>query len=435
MKLDREFSKKLAPDLRKDTADRLREARNKPEEFKDIEKDDRSLESRPELLEIKKDIWGKIFKTEAYKEKIKNLNELLKWEKIDDISKIQREYQEEFNKIMSECPLSLEERDKYLKTESLAEMDLDSYLILLKRLSGEAFYHVTRYGLRENSFMSTGGGHTIGKDKFVNSLVPLLGDKKIDSMTTTILKDQKINLNKDVILNFAKEGLSVEDIASKVMNQYDTSSFLDRESAHFSYGKDLHDMYGAENDYKFYFYYPIEYILHNDFYQKTRESQITLGRSNYQNRGGIDQQYNDFEIFNFGQGVPTEAGILCISGDVRVDPENGSQYVIKDNKVELDEDGNFKKPSKTISSKEYWEKFFIDNPEIKPSKIIYNDFGTYSSKDNEALENWAKNKNINYLRSQDKDKEFFDYVKKTRQEIRKLAQKQIEDILLESSLK
>ena len=40
----------------------------------------------------------------------------------------------------------------------------------------------------------------------------------------------------------------------------------------------------AEDDYKFYFYYPVEYILHNDFYQKTREGQITLGMNTYHNQ-------------------------------------------------------------------------------------------------------------------------------------------------------
>ncbi len=427
MKLDRKFSKELAPDLRQETARRLKDARSKPETYEELKKK-KTEESRPELEMIKKDIWGRIFKTEKYKKMVKNLNYKLEWEKEFSIEEVQKYYRKEFDRIMSECPLSLEERDEYLNTETLSQMTLDNYLVLLKRLSGEAFYHATRYGVRENTFMSTGGGHDINKGEFVNNLVPLLKDKKINSMTSTVIKEQKINLNDKSIIELAEEGNSVDNIVEKVMNQYASMYNLDRESAHFSYAKDLHSMYGAEKDYKFYFYYPIEYILHNDFYQKTRESQITLGMSNYRNKAGIQQQYNDFEIFNFGQGVPIDAGILCISSDVEVDSETGSQYVIKNGKPELDEDGNFKKPSKTISSQEYWENFFTNNPEIKPSKIIYNDFGTYSTEDNEDLEKWADSKNIHY-QSEDKKNEFSNYVKETRDQIREIVSRQIKDIL------
>ena len=52
-------------------------------------------------------------------------------------------------------------------------------------MSGEAFYHVTRYGVRENTFMSTGGGHTVGEGEFLDNLTPLLKDGYIKDCTTT----------------------------------------------------------------------------------------------------------------------------------------------------------------------------------------------------------------------------------------------------------
>ncbi len=431
MRLDIKFSKELAPDLRQETARRLNDARNNPESYDDLKKI-KSQESRPELENIKKDIWGRIFKTEKYRQMIQNLDCLLKREKEFKIKESQEYYRREFNRIMSECPLSKEERDEYLNTEALSQMSLDNYLVLLKRLSGEAFYHVTRYGARENTFMSTGGGHNVSEGEFVDSLTPLLMDKKINSMTSTILKEQKIFLNDSSVLELAKEENGVDSIVDKIMDQYSSMYALDRESTHFSYGKDLHKMYGAEDTYKFYFYYPVEYILHNDFYQKTRESQITLGMSEYHNRSGIDQQYNDFEIFNFGQGVPVDSGILCITDDIKVDPENGSQYVIKDGKPEIDENGNFKRPKKTISSQEYWEKFFASHPEIKPSKIIYGGFETHSTKDNEDLKEWGESRNIN-CQNEEKEKEFSSYVEETRSQIRDIVCRQVKEILSDSN--
>lgn len=422
MRLEKQFSKELAKDLRDETANKLREARKKPENFSELNRElkgknelpkefDSWSDTKEEIEDLRKDIWGKIFKTEKYKKQEFYLGQVLVEMKKYDISKTQEEYNEKFNEILKNCPLTPEEKEKYLSTESMEKMSLDDYLILLKRLSGEAFYHVTRYGVRENTFMSTGGGHKEGEGSFINSFEPLLKDGNINSFTSTIVNDidrAKSLINKEEVLNLRKEGKSVDEIVDRLMQGLGSMYFLDRESAHFSYGKDLHHMYGGENNYKFYFYYPVEYILQNDFFQSTREAQLNIGRGYYQNSGGIKQQYNDYEIFNFGKGVSINAGILCITGDIEVDPETGSQYLIKEGKPVTNEKGEFKKPEKTISSREYWGNYFKLHPGLKPSKIIYGDFYTSTYNQNQELENWAEKKEIN-RQDENKKEEFIKY--------------------------
>lgn len=428
MTLEREFSKQLAGDLRKETADKLREARNQPETFKDLKDIKEPYPeyntgnfSVPEALEqLKSDIIGRIFKTENFRKKELFLSEVLRSKKQSDINKIEREYNNKFNKILGNCPLSLEEREKYLSTEALENMNINDYVTLLKRLSGEAFYHVTRYGVRENTFISTGGGHTSGENEFVNSFIPLLENRKINSCVSTIISDtERANstINKEFLEKEKKAGKSVDEIVDKVLANFGTPYPLDRESSHFSYGKDLHHMYGGEDNYKFYFYYPVEYILQNDFYHSSREGQITIGKGYYYNKGGINQQYNDFEIFNFGEGVPINAGILCITGDIPVDPETGSQYLLKDGKPEIDDNGELKKPEKTIPSKEYWENYFKLNPDLKPNKLLYSEFYTHTSEERPDLKDWAKSKKIT-SQNEAKQREFRDYQKSTREDLR-----------------
>jgi hypothetical protein len=435
MNLERTFSKDLAGDLRKETADKIKEARNQPDSFaklnsvKEFPDDYERFGDLKEKIEIaKKDIFGKIFKTEKYKELVNEVEELLKIKKESDINKVQREYQKEFDNILSQCPLSEIEREKYLSTEVMEEMPLEDYLVLLKRLSGEAFYHVTRYGVRENTFESTGGGHSAGEGSFVNSFTPLLEDGHINSATSTMINTPdrlSSSLKSEVIEKLKSEGKTTDEIVSLIMSEFDTGYFLDRESTHFSYGKDLHNMYGGEDNYKFYFYYPVEYILQNDFFHKTREA-IDIGKGNYNNRGGIEQSYNDFEIFNFGEGVSTKAGILCITGDIEVDPETGSQYLLNNGKPEIDEGGKFKKPKNTISSKDYWEGYFTKHPEIKPNKIIYSNFATSTYDYNPDLEKLAKDKWI-YNQSEEKMKEFKEYEASTRGIIRGMIQKLVKE--------
>jgi hypothetical protein len=440
MGLERQFSKELAQELRDETANKLNDARKKPESFSELRKGMKGKkelpedfntwsEAKQEIEALKKDIWGRIFKTEEYKKQELYINQVLVEKRKYDIWKVQKEYNEKFNEILENCPLTEEEKSRYLSTEAMENMELDDYLVLLKRLSGEAFYHVTRYGVRENTFMSTGGGHTEGEGRFINSFEPLLKDGRINSFASTIVKDinrAKSLINKEEILSFKKEGKSVDEILDIMMRGLSSAYFLDAESAHFSYGKELHHMYGGEDNYKFYYYYPVEYFLHNDFFHSTREGQINIGKDYFHNKCGIEQQYNDFEIFNFGKGVPINAGILCITGDVEVDPETGSQYLLKNGKPEMDEKGKFKKPDNTISSKEYWENYFKSNPEIKPNKIIYSEYNTISYKQSHDLENWAKTKNIHY-QDENKKQEFVEYRNNSKEEIRKLFKKIIEE--------
>ena len=417
MKLEREFSQELASDLRQETADKIKAIRNKPDNFSD------NGELKENYDDLKKNIWGKIFKTEKYREQEAILDNLVKQKKELDIKTVQSEYQEKFNQLLNNCPLTSKERAKYLSTEAMEQMPLEDYLILLKRLSGEAFYHVTRYGARENTFMSTGGGHTQGEGEFVDGFTPLLKDGHINSCTATVIADKERarSLISSEFLKAAKEkGSPVAEVVEEILSSYGNSqAFLDRESTHFSYGKELHKMYGSEDAYKLYFYYPVEYILQNDFFHSTRESQLNIGNGYYNNDQGIKQQYNDFEIFNFGEGVSINAGILCITGDAPVDPETGSKYLFKDGKPVHNEKGEFTKPAKTVSSKEYWENYFKLHPELKPSKIIYGDYYSSTYKQNQDLQNWAQTKEI-HRQDENKNQEFIDYRRDTKEQLRKI---------------
>jgi hypothetical protein len=435
MSLERKFEKELAGELRKETADKLREVRQMPYSFKDLQKATvlPSEYERPEIKELieelKKSIFGRIFKTESFRTKESFLSEVLQSEKEILVSKIEKEYEEKFNEILKNCPLTPEERDIYLSTEAMEKMNLDDYLILTKRLSQEAFYHVTRYGVRENTFMSTGGGHNMGKGEFVNNLIPLLKDGRIKDCTTTVLSNKERTqsmVNEEFIKEQKESGKSVEEVVEEILNNYGTDYFLDTESSHFSYGEEKHRMYGGENNYQFYFYYPVEYILQNDFYHSTRESQITIGKGYSHNQPGIKQQYNDFEIFNFGEGVPINAGILCITGDIKVDPKTGSQYLLENGKPVFDESGEFKKPEKTVSSQDYWENYFNSHPDLKPSKILYSNYYTYAGKENPELENWAKSKKI-HKQDENKRQEFLDYRNQKTEDLRKIFTEVIQE--------
>ncbi len=404
MSLERQFEHKFAGDLRKNTADKLRAARKKPSTFEELRKEEtppeyESQSIRESIEDINRSVFARIFKTEAFREKESILNELLQSHKKCDIEKIRQEYKERFEDILVKCPLTQEEKEEYLSTEALEKMSLDDYLILLKRLSGEAFYHVTRFGIREGVLPAMADSDSGHLGKFVNTIEPLLRDGNLKDCVTTIITNEE-HAQRAITTKFIQDskraGRSVEEVVEKYLKDFRTEQYLDRESVHFSYGKDSHSKYGGENNYKLYFYYPVEYILHNDFYFNSRGGGIDIGAGYQTNDNGVQSQYNDFEIFNFGKGVPVDAGILCITGDVQVDPETGSQYRMENGQPVVDDSGNFVKPEKTITSKQYWENYFNLHPELRPSKVMYDEYRTASHVRNVDLKEWAEDRETEF---------------------------------------
>lgn len=402
MNLEQKFSKDLAADLRDETAKKIKavRARSLAEEIDKRKKKEASKEGILLSLEkIKREILNKLSKTDQDRNDQAFIASTFEARKEFDIKQIKAEYQEKFNEIMASCPLSEQEREGYLNTENLEKMPLDDYLVLLKRLSGEAFYHATKYGIRESHSITNRFNHIEKEGQFVDSLSPILADGKIRSMLSTIISnEEKINriINPILLKSLKESGSSLEKAADVLLTTYYNANHpIDKESVHMSYGKELHEMYGGEKGYPIYFYYPVEYILQNDFFYSHRAGKIEIGSSNFKNQRDINLPHNDFEIFNFGEGVPVNAGILCIDGKIMVDSKTGSQYLLdEDGRPKFGDDGNYIKALETISAQEYWENYFKLHPELKPSKVMYESFSTEAENDNENLKEWAMSKDI-----------------------------------------
>lgn len=432
MNLEQKFSKDLAADLRDETAKKIKavRARSLAEEIDKRKKKETSKEGILLSLEkIKREILNKLSKTDQDRNDQAFIESTFKARKEFDIKQIKAEYQEKFNEIMASCPLSEQEREEYLNTENLEKMSLDDYLVLLKRLSGEAFYHATKYGIRESHSITNRFNHIEKEGQFVDSLSPILADGKIRSMLSTIISnEEKINriINPILLKSLKESGASLEETADVlVTTYYNTNHPIDKESVHMSYGKELHEMYGGEKGYPIYFYYPVEYILQNDFFYSHRAGKIEIGSGNFKNQRDINLPHNDFEIFNFGEGVPINAGILCIDGKIMVDSKTGSQYLLdEDGRPKFGDDGSYIKALGTISAQEYWENYFKLHPELKPSKVMYESFSTEAENDNENLKEWAMSKDI-FKQNKETWQAFVEHTKKDREALKQIIMKAI----------
>lgn len=431
MSLEQKFSKDLAPDLRDETAKKIKAVRARSLEEEIIKRKQR--ESAPgelwqELKRIKQELLSKLITTDQARETEAFIAESFQARKAYDIEQIQREYQEKFKEIMAKCPLSEAEREEYLSTENLEQMPLADYLTLLSRLSGEAFYHSVKYGAREGHSVTNRFNHLEKEGQFIDNLRPILTDGKIRSLLSTIITDEeevKRIINPSLVKILKESGSSLTEATDTLLGSYyNTNHPIDRESVHMSYGQDLHNFYGGEKNYPIYFYYPIEYILQNDFFQANRARGIKIGAGHFKNQRDLNMPHNDFAIFNFGEGVPINAGLLCIDGEVRVDPKTGSQYMLEAGQPKIGLDGEYVKATETIRAKEYWEQYFELHPELKPSKVIYEAFSTYAKQESESLKEWAKTKEI-FQQDIEKRKEFAEHTEKDREALREIIRRAI----------
>ncbi len=339
MNLERTFKKEFSQDERKETAEAIKQARK---ELKMDWKDwtDEKLDEAPEAIrekrkELKKDFIGQLFKSEKFQKSTELFRTLIQSERAHASEKLLKKYNERFDDILKNIPLSSEEQEKYLSENALIEMNLEDYLTLRKRLSGYYISHVTRYGVREQGFMSTGGGHVVGMGNAMDNFTPLLKDGNIRSFfsnlvneteyATSVITDQISMIKK--YRQEAGEPCERDDIIENLMrllleSENDEVHVANRSSVHFGENAVLGHYYGSEIGYDIYAYYPAEVIAKNYYHEKDK----LVSRTN------AHDWYNDIGVWNEHEGIPLDVGVLCIPGNVIVDKETGSQYFLDENK-------------------------------------------------------------------------------------------------------
>jgi hypothetical protein len=411
---------------------------------------------------VKKDFWGRLFKTWHYKSLVRELDRHYSGERKQRMQSPISEYNKQLDEILRKTPLSKEEQEKYLDETYLCSLNTEDYFMLMRRLSGYFLAHVTRYGVREQVFSE----HNKGEGEFHDAFVDILEKKKLQSFFSNFIENpEQFQGMKPAISEMIAQGESREDIKDKIRRGLAGLENMpaDRDSVHFAGNDTGEALYGSEVGYNFYFYYPAEVIAYNYFYS-SKDAMMGLKQGDSYRRAGIgDGGYdkdNDISVWNGDEGIAVDAGIVCITGDVQVDRETGSKYKLDENKNPIINRGNiqkltalsedeiflnfaekvidprqynhnsfqekqkeyldllqrkfgiseqrlqkiatapdfigkirfaddpewkreiihsfllrngllFEKAEDTISSKEFWEKYFLENPDRKPSKIFY----------------------------------------------------------------
>lgn len=262
---------------------------------------------------------------------------------------------------------SAEDIEKYFSDEILEKLTLEEYLLLWERFPSAVQTHSIRQGIRDHVGKDSMGftWHNIGKEKYFNNFKKILEDGYIKDTISVFLGDPVTKESVEGFLNedshnFTSKEARIEYLRKLCQPEGYMGDFKDRSAIHFGTNVVLDKFYGSESGNEVFVVYPSAYIA-----------------SNYKFSGDLHDgfehmEYNDNAVWpDNPNGISINSGIVFIPQNALVDKNNGSKYLLDENLNPILNNGELQLAQDPITSKDYWEKYFRENPESKPSKVFY----------------------------------------------------------------
>jgi len=271
-------------------------------------------------------------------------------------------------------PLSKEEIETAFTADNLSRLSLQEYIKLLRKVPSRFVTHITRHG-----FCDSTSHHHWDTKPFHHGFEGLLQKKQIQSVSDQIAEGvwdrNKVQsmLSKIGIPKYYQTKSETLDRLSTFLdyeiNPWIKSEFADNNAVHGAIDHVADVNYGSEIGNQIFMLYPAAFIA----------SQYECADQNFNVPDGFwlppEERHDDRnDIWMMKKSdkrgvLPLDAGIVFIPANARVKPETGSKYEIGGDGLQLEG-----KPLTTdsISSQEYWEKYF-EKIGYRPSKVIYYD--------------------------------------------------------------
>ena len=311
----------------------------------------------------------------------------------------------------AEAPYSKEDIAENFTEEHLASLSLEDYALLMKRFPGQMVTHVTRRGVRDHygMFEHSKGFGEVAPDGFKG----ILESKRLQSPLGVALSQagsyhdicrflnsgDELITHRDVVddENLDRQPTSIRPLIAGFKQYFDDPThrqFNDKAAIHVAIEQVLDEIYGSERGNEIFIAYPSAHIA----------SQYEFGNfdNNVISHAGDDKR-NDLYVWaeNETAGMNIDAGIVFVPDNAQVDPDTGSLYRLDSSGKPIEatipkdqrESNIFyaEKTDRPIRSHDYWEQYFSQHPESRPSKVVYYDS---SMTPTEALWDWKEKNGI-----------------------------------------
>lgn len=310
-----------------------------------------------------------------------------------------------------ETPLNPDEKEKLLQFDSLAELSTDEYLKLWRRLNPFFVTHITRQGIRDHNGI---GEHAAGLGQFHNGFTDILKanksllspakvrhgigisdnaevaraaldegekafleNKSIDSMREDLRKRENLNsapkTDQEIdgeIFKSLMRNLPIYGIEKNISGL--GGAWSDISAIHFGQNTVLNEIYGGEDQNEIFVVYPADVIASQCRFGSLKDNIAMKGFTSP--NVSEERKWNDLFVWTDDGTIPIDAGLVFIPKSTQVDRETGSRY------QESGDISNLKHSENTVEASTFWENYFDNHPDLRPSHVIY-----YDGDPNEAL--------------------------------------------------
>jgi len=235
-----------------------------------------------------------------------------------------------FQEEMLQTRLSKEQIEQLIRPAVLADLSLDEYIRVWRRIDPYWVSHVTRQGIRDHFGMAN---HSAGVLEYQDGLGGMLRNgcelraprMVHDGLDPTCERSierflQKYDIFKEPTLEKAQKLLR-----QLIHRSYSAPPYADKGAVHFAAQTVLDDLYGGESGNEVFVIYPSSLIASQYYYAFN-------GAHKDFTKPQDDRSWNDVFVWdkdNAQTAIPLNAGILFLPNSTRVDPVTGSRYALE----------------------------------------------------------------------------------------------------------
>jgi hypothetical protein len=290
---------------------------------------------------------------------------------------------ESYYEKMQKLPLTNQEKRDLLKPEVLANLSMDEYITLWKRLNPHFLSHVTRQGFRDHSGMVY---HTSGFQESAEGLLDILKDgKKLrPPLALQGLQERNETTVKELLEGYVLQAENEEgakDRLDNFLNSHpaEAPKYPDITAVHFA-GQTVADrLYGGEKNNEVFFIYPVDVIA-----SQYNFAFNWVGGNFSKPTAPNEDQWND--IFVWPEtldhpGISLDAGIVFLPENTSVDPDTGSKYAMEVRVTDGEEKRVMVKDTVLADSFIEWAKNVNESSPVKQAFVEYKKVELYRHKE------------------------------------------------------
>lgn len=206
--------------------------------------------------------------------------------------------------------------------EHLSSLDMDSYVLLMRRLPSEMVTHVSRRGVRDHVGMMY---HQAGTGEAHDSFDRLLAARELRGALSMKLEsdERDAHVARLVGLDGAESREDALAALDRALRAPGFMSLADASAVHVAAEWAADVYYGAESKNEVFVAFPSALIASEYAFSGSVERGVPG-----------EQLRNDTWIWTKeSEGIPLDAGVVFLPADARVDPETGSRYRIADGRA------------------------------------------------------------------------------------------------------